>query len=175
MSRRSIPETFLRNTGIPGKLIQSLRTYLAKLPADPACVLVYGPSDGEIAKNIFSSLVKRRLRVWGLDLTSGPNAIGEEELQHMVETRDTLIVLCSVLSLQNTRILALIEKTLDGSTAFLIPVCVDDRVFGGDHWLQRADPLLKSTIDFRQWKQKDEYRKSLAKLVRRIKTRADQN
>jgi hypothetical protein len=113
--------------------------------------------------------------VWGLDLTSGPNAIGEEELQHMVETRDTLIVLCSVLSLQNTRILALIEKTLDGSTAFLIPVCVDDRVFGGDHWLQRADPLLKSTIDFRQWKQKDEYRKSLAKLVRRIKTRADQN
>lgn len=178
-SQGKIPDKFLRGAGVPEEIIDIARS----LRAGPAiqwysCFISYSEHDRELAERLHTDLESKSVRCWlfSEDAKWGESVWGE--IDRSIKLYDKLVVVCSENSLQSPAVLREIERGLqredrEGKNV-LFPIRIDDYIFDKeedgkkDKWEheRKADVVKKVVGDFRRWKNRDAYQKSLARLLK---------
>jgi hypothetical protein len=171
-SRGPIPRKFLRGCGVPEPFIVNLGALVNALQAIQffSCFLSYSKKDGTFCDRFYSSLVMRNLSVWRFeeDAKWGESVWGE--IDQGIQIYDKVIVICSEHSLQSGPVLREIERALQREDRehkdILLPVRLDDYVFGPWEHPRKADLLSKVVGDFDGWdRDSDKYDIALERLI----------
>ncbi len=178
-SKGKIPKVFLKGAGVPDILIDYLNSLTGKAFEFYSCFISFTENDDIFSKCLYQDLQDNGVRVWRWkeDAKWGEDLIGE--VDKAVKRYDKLIVICSKSSLNAPVVLREIERALQKEDDFkrkgitknvLFPIRLDDYIFKGWEHPRKADVIAKNIGDFREWNNPKEYKKSLARLVRDLRS-----
>ena len=172
-SEGHIPETFLRNAGVPDSFI----TYMHSLVVRPidyyTCFISYSNKDEAFARRLYDDLQSNGVRCWFApeDMKIGDNIYARiDESIHMY---DKLLLVLSEHALASTwverEVAAALEKEQQQGQRVLFPIRLDGTVMQTKAaWV--ADIRRRKHIgDFIKWKQHDDYQQALERLLRDLK------
>src|SRR5262249_22224489 len=133
------------------------------------CFISYSTQDQSFANRLYTDLRDKGIRCW---LATEDLKIGDRfrsRINEAIRVHDKLLIVLSEHSIRSRWVEAEVESAFgrekDGGTV-LFPIQLDDHVIDSQEaWAEN----LKQTRhigDFRKWKDHDEYRKSLDRLIR---------
>jgi hypothetical protein len=163
-------ELFLEGAGVPKEYIELLRSRIGQPTQFYSCFISYSTKDQEFADTLYKELRHKDVRCW---LASEDLKIGDEfrlKINESIRQHDKLVLILSERSIESSWVehevkQALAREKAEGK-AVLFPIRIDDAVMETpEQWA--ADIRKQRHIgDFGNWKEHDEYQKSLARLIR---------
>jgi hypothetical protein len=167
----SLPRTFLRGCGLPGKLIEYAPSLLTEAAHFPSCFIGHVAEDGEFAELLQEDLQKHGIPCWCAleDLTIGDKL--QEGIQDSIRLHDKLLLLLSASSLNNPWIKREVrvarERELREGKLVVFPIRLDN-VIMSEPWaadLRRT----RHIADFSRWEDPRAYDSALKQLLRELK------
>ena len=176
-SHGKIPESFLRGCRVPDEYISYMRSHVVNpddVPVDVCtCFISYSNKDAAFAVLVHAELKKRALNPW-LDLED--LKIGDrfqERIEESIVHCTKLLVVLSTDSVNSRwverEVQAAFEKERRQSTTVLLPVRLDDAVMESPQAWAAEIRRTRHIGDFREWKNRDSFQKSLDRLIRDLK------
>jgi len=170
----TLPISFLRGIGLPDSLIEYAPALLNKALQYYSCFISYSAKDEDFANRLHADLQNMGVRCWFAphDLPIGHKIL--DTIDEAIRLRDKVLVILSEHSIKSDWVedevkTAFEEERKRGSTV-LLPIRLDDLIIEtGEAWAAklRAD---RNIGDFRNWKDHDAYKQSLARVLRDLKT-----
>jgi len=174
-SKGMIPESFLRDAGVPDDFIM----YAKSLTASPiefySCFISYSSKDDAFAAELHTRLQTQRVRCWkdSEDLKIGDRF--QEEIEKAIRVHDKVLLVLSENSINSPwverEVQAAFEKERRQGVTVLFPVRLDDAVM--DCSLAWAADIRRTRHigDFRRWKDHDSFQNSLDRLLRDLNSK----
>jgi len=169
LSRARICEAFLRDAGVPDGLVTFLKSLVVSPIEYYSCFISYSDKDKGFPQRLHADLESAHVRSWFFpeDARWGKGVWGA--IDEPIRKYDKLIVICSENSLQSGPVLREIERALRREDAegknILFPVRIDDYLFEKWEHPFKSDVLSKVVGDFRQWRNRDGYRRAFRRLL----------
>jgi uncharacterized protein YjbI with pentapeptide repeats len=172
-SKGKIPESFLRDVGVPENLI----TYLPSLLSDPiqfySCFISYSSKNQILADRIYADLQYRGVRCW---LASEDLKIGDKirtGIDESIRFHDKLLLILSKQSVASDWVEQEVETALDcerrEKRTVLFPIRLDDTVMKIDTGWPALIKNTRNIGDFRKWRDPEAYQKAFNRLLRDLK------
>lgn len=169
-SEGHIPETFLKDAGVPDTFI----TYMHSLTVRPieyySCFISYASKDQSCVERLYTDLRAAGVRCWYApeDLKIGERIrVGIDE---SIRLHDKLLLVLSKHSVASDwvekEVETAMEKERQQRRTVLFPVRLDDAVMKIETGWPADIRRGRSIGDFRKWKQHNEYQKALQRLLR---------
>jgi uncharacterized protein YjbI with pentapeptide repeats len=177
-SKGLIPEVFLRKAGVPDTFITFSKSLIGKAFDFYSCFISFTESDDLFSERVYNDLQSAGVRCWRWKEDAKWGKALMRSIDEAVHVYDKLVVICSKASLNSPAVIREIERALQKEDDFarrgedsevLFPIRLDDYIFTGWNHHRKADVLAKNVGDFRQWREPEVYRESLARLVRDLK------
>jgi len=173
LSKARISETFLRGAGVP----DGFATYMKSLVVNPieyySCFISYSNKDKDFAGRLHADLQNAHVRCWFFPAHAKWGRGVWEAIDEPIRKYDKLIVICSENSLQSGPVLREVERALRREDAegknILFPVRIDEYLFEKWEHPFKSDVLSKVVGDFRQWRNRDGYRRAFERLLRALR------
>jgi hypothetical protein len=173
LSQGNIPEKFLRGAGLPDPFIGSIKSLVAAAARFQfySCFISYSSADCDFAERLHTDLQSRGVRCWFApeDLKVGDRV--RQSIDEAIGRYDKLLVVLSQNSVASSWVESEVEAAFEREPigqceTALFPIRLDDSVMNTTQaWA--ADIRRKRHIgDFRNWKDRDSYEKSLQRLLR---------
>lgn len=182
-SAGNIPESFLRDTGVPEPFITQMRSLVDAQEGIQfySCFISYSHKDEEFAHRLFSRLRDAKLRVWYApeDMQGGQKL--HEQIETAIRLHDKLLLVLSDASLQSewvkTEIRNARRQERKTGKRKLFPVRLVDfetirewECFDADGGKDLGVELREFYIpDFSHWKDHDRFEAEFKKLLRDLK------
>ena len=166
-------DTFLRGCGLPNSLIDYFPSLLDEPIQFYSCFISYSSDDGEFARRLHADLQGHGVRCWFApeDFKVGDRL--HQTIDTAIRVREKLLLILSETSVASAWVTREVETALEEedrhSKPVLFPIRLDDAVFNTtDQW---AHDIKRNRHigDFTGWKDHDEYRKGLERLLRDLK------
>ena len=183
LSCGQIPESFLRDAGVPEELLVQLPSLISALEGIQfySCFISYSHRDEEFANRLFSRLRDAKLRVWYApeDMKGGQKL--HEQIETAIRLHDKLLLVLSEASLASewvkTEIRNARRQERKTGKRKLFPVRLVDfetlrqwSEFDADSGKDLGVELREFYIpDFSQWKDHDRFEAEFKKLLRDLK------
>lgn len=172
-SKGRIPESFLRDVGVP----ESLITYLPSLLSDPiqfySCFISYSSKNQLFADRLYADLQYRSVRCW---LASENLKIGDKiraGIDESIRFHDKLLLILSKHSVASDWVEQEVETALDRERrekrTVLFPIRLDDTVMRIDTGWPALIKNTRNIGDFRKWRNPEVYQKAFDRLLRDLK------
>jgi len=168
-----LPDSFLRNSGVPEEFIQYAASLVGKAIEYYSCFLSYSSKDDEFARRLYDDLQGRNIRTW---FAPEELKIGDRfraRIDESIRIHDKLVIILSANSVNSdwveTEVESAIEREQKEGKDVLFPIAIDEEGFTSKQpWA--ADIRRKRHIgDFRKWKSHDDYTAAFDRLVRDLK------
>jgi uncharacterized protein YjbI with pentapeptide repeats len=168
-----LPESLLRNSGLPEVFIQYAASLAGKAIEYYSCFLSYSSKDDDFARRLYNDLQGRNIRTWFApeDLKIGDRF--RARIDESIRLHDKLVLILSANSVASdwveTEVESALERERKEQRDVLFPIAIDDEGFDSQQpWA--ADIRRKRQIgNFRNWTQHDDYTRAFEKLVRDLK------
>jgi uncharacterized protein YjbI with pentapeptide repeats len=167
-----LPLSFLRGAGLPDNFIDYIPSLFDQAIQFYSCFISYSAKDDEFAHRIHADLQNKGVRCW---FAPHDMKIGEEILDGVdtaIRVRDKVLLVLSQHSIASNWVKKEVNTAFDEEErrkcTVLFPVRIDDTVMEtNEAW---AAQLRRRHIgDFRHWKDHDDYKKSLDRVLRDLK------
>lgn len=179
----TIPESFLRGTGVPDAWIELIPSFVSRLQTIQyfSCFVSYSHNDEEFAKRLYSRLRDENLRVWFApeDIKAGKKI--HDQIKEAIRYHDKLIVVLSEASMASEWVITEIyharQREIEEKRQILFPIRLVDfekirrwRKLDADSGNDIARDIREYFIpNFSNWKNHDEFEKASARLLRDLK------
>lgn len=168
-SRGSIPEMFLRGTGIPEIFLDFAREQGKKPFNYFTCFISYAHEDQSFVETLRNDLQAKGVRCWIDSVNLQPGDRFPAEIEEAIRFYDKLLVVFSTHSLKSDWVKREVElarqkeRQANGKNGVLFPICLDNVVLNQPGW---AESIGKGRhiADFSSEKP-DVYQKNLNKLL----------
>ena len=178
-SQGNIPETFLRQAGVPQAIIEQIPVLIGSLkPIDfYSCFISYSSKDEAFAKQLHADLQQEGVRCWFApeDLNIGDKI--RPRIEESIRLYDKLLLVLSEHSIASNWVAYEVEWALnkepEGVPNVLYPLRLDDAVMKTKAgW---ADDIRRTRHigDFTHWKNRDDYQKAFSRLLRALKAKLE--
>jgi uncharacterized protein YjbI with pentapeptide repeats len=172
-SHGNIPETFLREAGVPDEMI----TYSKSLVGRPfqyySCFISYSSRDEALAQRLHADLQDKGVRCW---FAPEDLKIGDEfrsRIDESIQVYDRLFLILSEYSVKSRWVQKEVETAFEKegkeNRIVLFPIRIDEAVMqsaiGWAAEMRRPRPIW----DFRRWKDYDAYQQAFSRLLRDLK------
>jgi hypothetical protein len=137
-SKGQIPSAFLEGVGIPAEAVPGLKSWAndyGRRDKYHSVFISYGGPDERFATRLYKTLTQNGVRAYLFPYASKPGDPLHLSMRRAVNEYDRVVLLCSRQSLIRAGVANEVEETLrrearDGGDSILIPVALDDYVFG---------------------------------------------
>lgn len=178
-SKGKIPDSFLRDIGVPENLI----AYLPSLLSDPiqfyTCFISYSSKDQKFADMLYDDLQQRGVRCW---LASEDLKIGEKTrigIDESIRIHDKLLLILSKHSVTSDWVEQEVETALDRERrekrTVLFPIRLDDAVMKIDAGWPALIKNSRNIGDFRKWRYIEPYQQVFDRLLRDLRAEDKQS
>jgi hypothetical protein len=137
-----------------------------------SCFISYSAKDEAFSSQLYGDLKAREVRCWLFPEDAEWGKPVWKEIDDSIKKYDKLVVICSENSLQSVPVNREIERALQREDRekknILFPLRIDDYLFEKWEHPRKADVVSKVAGDFRAWGEKDDYGKTLERLVRAL-------
>jgi len=173
-SKGNIPESFLKKAGFPDEFLLYMHSLTNQAIRFYSCFISFTESDDLFSERLYNDMQAAGVRCWRWKEDAKWGSTLMRSIDEAVHVYDKLVVICSEASLNSPAVIREIERALQKEddlarqskySEVLFPIRLDDYIFTGWNHHRKADVILKNIGDFRQWKEPESYRKSLARLV----------
>jgi hypothetical protein len=168
-----LPESFYRACGFPDKLV----TYLPSLLENPiqmySCFISHSARDEDFVKRLHADLQQEGVTCFYApkDLTIGAKI--RDTIDQAIRLHDKLLLVLSRNSIHSTwvehEVEAAIERERHSGGEVLFPIMIDRTVMRSEKAWAGNLRRQRNIGDFVAWKNHDEYREALAKLLRDLR------
>jgi hypothetical protein len=174
-SKGNIPEVFLRGAGVPENLITYMSSLTGKAFEFYSCFISFTEVDDVFSERLYNDLQGTGVRCWRWKEDAKWGKALMHSIDEAVRAYDKLVVICSEDSLNSPAVIREIERALRKEDELarqgrngevLFPIRLDDFIINGWTHHRQADVTAKNIGDFRQWKEPENYRKALNRLIR---------
>lgn len=184
LSQGNIPNTFLRDAGIPPSIIEAIPSLISSLkPIDfYSCFISYSSKDQEFAECLHADLQRKGVRCWFApnDLRIGDRFA--DRIEESIRTYDKLLIVLSENSVRSTWVEDECRAALEKENRFreeqlldktvLFPIKLDEAIKEAtSQWVCKIR-RERHIGDFTRWKSHDEYQKAFDRLLRDLKAGA---
>ena len=176
LSEGKIPEVFLRGAGVPESLIAHMKSLVVEPIEYYSCFISYSTKDQKFAELLHSQLQSKGARVW---LATEDLKIGDKfsaKIDEAIRLYDKLLLVLSQDSVKSpwveAEVEAAFEKERKQKRTVLLPIRLDDSVMGAEEAWAAEIRRTRHIGDFRRWKDDNEFRKGLARLLRDLNSSA---
>ncbi len=172
----TIPEVFLRKAGVPDSFIEYMRSLIGKPIEYYSCFISYSSRNQDFAERLYADLQSKGVRCWFApeDLKIGDKR--RDRIDEAVRMCDKLLLVLSEHSVQSVwverEVEAAFEKEHHHNRLVLFPVRLDDAVMQAPQAWAADIRRMRHIGDFRGWKNHDDYKKALDRLIRDLKAEA---
>lgn len=180
-SNGNIPESFLRDAGVPDDFITYMSSLVGKSFEFYSCFISYSTRDEEFAKRLHSRLRDEHLRVWFApeDIQAGKKI--HEQIEEAIRFYDKLLLILSDHSMNSewveTEIYHARRREVETGERVLFPISLVDyekitqwRCFDADTGRDMAREIRAYYIpDFSDWKDHDAFEEAFGRLLRDLK------
>lgn len=176
-SRKVLPESFMREAGVPEIIID----YLPSLIGEPiqfySCFISYSSVNISFANRLYADLQARGIRCWYAPDHMSIGSRIRDTIDQSIRIYDKLILILSKDSIQSDWVEAEVEAALekeresnriaerDSRIITLFPISIDDAVNSTSRAWARNLVRTRNIGDFTNWKDPDCYTKSLERLI----------
>ncbi len=172
-----IPHLFLRETGIPDRIID----YIGSLVENPiqyySCFISYSSMNQEFAKRLYADLQNNNVRCW---LATEDMKIGDRfraRIEESIRLHDKLLLILSETSVNSPWVESEVESAMErerkeGKT-ILFPVKLDNAVMDTSVAWAAEIRRTRHIGDFLDWKNHGSYTKALDRLLRDLKAESN--
>ncbi len=172
-SQGHIPETFLRQAGVPDDFL----TYIHSLVAHPieyyTCFISYSSRDQAFAERLYTDLQSKGVRCWFApeDMKTGDKI--RQRIDESIRLYDKLLLVLSEHSIASSwvefEVEAALAKEDEKHALVLFPVRLDAAVMQCTTSWAAHLKRMRHITDFTGWKHHDDYQKALTRLFRDLK------
>jgi TIR domain/Pentapeptide repeats (8 copies) len=183
-SQGKIPESFLRDTGVPEPMISYLPSLIGSVEPFQfySCFISYSTKDDEFAQRLHARMRQAGLRVWFApeDMKGGDYFF--EQIERAIQLHDRLLLVLSEDSIQSKWVEREIRKTRKVERAEkrrkLFPITLTDyamlkkwECLDADSGEDLAEEVRKYHIpDFSNWENHDAFERAFARLEKDLRT-----
>jgi uncharacterized protein YjbI with pentapeptide repeats len=168
----SLPVSFLRNVGLPERLIDYLPSLLNQAIQHYSCFISYSTIDQDFANRLHADLQYKGVRCWFAphDLRIGDKIL--DEIDNAIRLRDKVLLILSEHSIGSDWVEDEVKKAFEEERTrvpkqtVLFPIRLDDAVMDTkEAWagLLRRD---RNIGDFRRWEDHGAYKQSFERVMR---------
>ena len=172
-SQGNIPEVFLRNAGVPDTFLTYMRSLIGQPFDFYSCFISYSTKDHAFAERLHADLQSKGVRCW---FAPEDMKIGDEirpRIDEAIRLYDKLLLVLSEHSVASTwvkkEVETAFEKEQQQQRLMLFPIRVDDTVMQTSQAWATDIRRMRHIGDFRNWKNHDDYKKALIRLLRDLK------
>lgn len=172
-SEGKIPDNFLRGTGVPDEFIIYLRSLVFKPRSFYSCFITYSSKDQTFAEKLHTDLQDKGVRCW---FAPEDFKIGDKlrpAIDESIRVYDKLLLILSEHSVASNWVEHEVETALareaEQKRVMLFPIRLDDGVMGIKTGWPAHIHNTRYIGDFRNWKDRDAYKKAFALLLRDLK------
>jgi len=173
LSKGQIPESFLRQTGVPEDFLAYLPSLMNKAIEYYTCFISYASKDENFARRLYADLQREGVRCWFApeDLKIGDHY--HQRIDESIRLYDKLILILSEQAVQSAwverEVAAAREKEDQLGREVLFPIRLDEVVMHTTKaWA--ADVRRRWHIgDFTRWKYHDAYQQAFVGLLRDLR------
>lgn len=170
-SEGKIPEVFLRGCGVPEVFIVQIPALVAALQPIQfySCFISYSNRDQEFAQRLHADLQNRGVRCWFApqDMKIGDRI--RQRIDEVIRVHDRLLLVLSENSVASSwvekEVSTAMESEDEQKRTILFPLRLDDSVMSIKTGWPADIRRTRHIGDFRFWKQHDEYKTGLEKLL----------
>src|SRR6266566_1061347 len=177
-SQGHIPESFLREAGVPNSIIEAIPSLIGFLkPIDfYSCFISYSSKDQDFAERLYADLQSKGVRCWFApeDLKIGDKL--RPRIDESIRLYDKLLIVLSEHSIASNWVAYEVERALNkepqGIPNVLFPIRVDAAVMESKAGWAEDIKSTRHIGDFTRWKNHDDYQKAFSRLLRDLKAEA---
>jgi uncharacterized protein YjbI with pentapeptide repeats len=181
-SSRALTDAFLRQAGVPEIVINYLPSLLAEPLQFYTCFISYSSADSRFADRLYADLQAKGVRCW---YAPDHMSIGDrirDTIEQSIRMHETVIVVLSEESVRSDWVEAEVETALEREreanrllaagkrTSILFPITIDNSLDNAKRAWVRDLVRLRHIGDFSNWKDPDQYVRSLERLMRDLRT-----
>ena len=175
----NIPDVFLLGAGIPQNFIDYLPSLLGQPIQFYSCFISYSSKDDEFAQRLHADLQAAKVRVWFApeDMKTGDRI--RDRIDESIRIYDKLLIVLSEASINSdwveTEVETALEKEQNIKTkenprpTVLFPIRIDSATEKSKLPWVRKIRHERHITDFSAWKDHDNYKKALDRLLRDLK------
>jgi uncharacterized protein YjbI with pentapeptide repeats len=175
LSRGVIPESFLREAGVPEPFVANVKSMVAAMEPIQfySCFISYSTKDEEFSRQLHADLRSERVRCWFApeDLKIGDRL--RASFDDAIRDHDKLMVLLSEASVTSPwvekEVETAFEKERKEHRTVLFPIRIDDAVMNTDQSWAADIRRTRHIGDFRHWTNPDSYKQALNRLLRDLR------
>jgi hypothetical protein len=169
----SLPIAFLRNVGLPEKLIEYLPSLLNDAIQHYSCFISYSSKDQDFAGRLHADLQQKGVRCWFAphDMRIGAKII--DAIDEAIRLRDKVLLILSEGAIASDWVEGEVTKALAEERTrkeiVLFPVRIDDAVMEASEAWACLLRDQRNIGDFTRWKEHDSYHRSFERLMRDLR------
>jgi hypothetical protein len=164
-----LPLSFLRDVGLPERLIEYLPTLLKQAIRYYSCFISYSSKDQDFADRIHADLQNKGVRCWFAphDMPIGGKIL--DEIDAAIRLRDKLLLILSKRSIESDwvedEVTKAFEEERKRKQIVLFPIRLDNAVMDtNETWATKL--RARNIGDFSLWKDHNAYQKSFKRVLR---------
>jgi hypothetical protein len=172
-SEGRIPESFLREAGVPENLIAYIPSFVGRPIDFQSCFISYSSTDHMFAQRLHADLRREGIRCWFApeDLKIGQRI--RREIDRSIVVHDRLLVVLSRHSLASEWVAAEVEAALERESRagkeVLFPIRIDDDVMATSVAWAAHLRRTRHIGDFRNWQERQQYQVGFTRLLRDLR------
>ena len=173
-SQGKIPETFLREGGVPDDFIAYVHALVARPIEFYSCFISHSSKDGEFVRRLHAVLQQAGVRCWFApeDLKIGDKF--RTRIDESIRLYDKLLLILTKNSIPSPWVEEEVEAALEkerkqSGKLVLFPIRLDDAVMEADQAWAASLRRTRHIGDFRNWKDHDAFKNSFDRLLRDLK------
>jgi uncharacterized protein YjbI with pentapeptide repeats len=175
-SKGDIPESFLRNAGVPTDFITYMKSLVGNAIEFYSCFISYSSKDQVFAERLHADLQGKGVRCW---FATEDIKIGDKfrsRIEDSIRLYDKLLVVVSENSIRSLWVQEEVEAGLYGEhqhpgSTVLFPIRLDEAIMETQEAWAASLRRTRHIGDFRDWKNHDKYKKAFDRLLRDLKAR----
>ncbi len=173
MRSKDLSEYFLRNSGLPDDFIDFYFSIHAKALQFSSCFISHSSKNKDISEKIYSDLQSNGVRCWFApeDMIIGSKL--RVAIDKAIVKYDKLLLVISKDSIESQWVEQEVEKALQKERQekrlVLVPIRIDNNIFDIDEGWSNLLTNTRHIGDFRNWKDKDSYKRKFAKLLKALR------
>jgi TIR domain/Pentapeptide repeats (9 copies)/Pentapeptide repeats (8 copies) len=163
----TLPVEFLRECGLSNRLVAQLPQML-EARASLRCFISYAVEDERLVERLNADLQSRDIRCWYFREHARVGRLLEQDIAERIAKYDKVILVCSRHALTSQQVLKEVEqaaqKEEQSGASVLVPITVDDYVFGDWRHRRRRNVVDKMIGHFQEWNRRGRYDVAFKKL-----------
>lgn len=171
MKSGELPVAFLREIGLSNYFIAQLPSIL-KNQSPLRCFISYAVEDERLVERIDSDLQRRDIRCWYFRKHAVVGRMLKQDIEETIDSYERVILVCSEAALTSPEVLKEVElaarKEDKTGEPVLVPITLDDYVFGDWRHRRKQRVVEKTICDFSGWRRASRYDASFEKPFRAL-------